>query len=325
METNTIIPQVPADNLLPGDGDVAAALVKQKSRRRRELLDSLPWISPALILIFAIVLFPAGYMLYNSTRAVSRTGKDKGFAGFENYLAIFQMPYLPRVFLNTIIWVVVVVGLTLVISLFLANFLHKEFPGRQVVRLIVIIPWASSVVMTTTVVYYSLEPNYGLLNQFLYDLGVLSSPDYGFTKNPLSAFIAAIVVAIFVSLPFTTYTLLAGLSGIPKDILEAARVDGAGPVRTYFSIVFPQLKPALAVAAMINIINVFNSLPILKLMTGSVPGYDADTTTTLTFKLIQTDLAIDKASALSVLNLIIVIVVIALYVKITKPMKGIDE
>ncbi len=306
-------------------GDQPIVANKEKGSRAIDTLHALPWIGPALLLILLIVVFPAGFMVYTSTRDISRTGKDKGSAGFGNYESVLSISQLPRVLVNTVVWVAVVVFFSVVISLVLANFLHKQFPGRQLVRLAVIVPWASSVVMTTTVVYYALEPNYGIVNQFLYDIGLLSSPDYGFTKNTTSAFIAAIVVAVFVSLPFTTYTLLAGMAAIPDDVLEAARVDGAGKTRTYFEIILPQLKPAIAVATIINLINVFNSLPILKLMTGSIPGYSADTTTTLIFKLIQTDGKIAYAAALSVINFIIVLIVIAVYIKATKPMKGVDE
>ena len=116
-------------------------------------------------------------------------------------------------------------------------------------------------------------------------------------------------VAVFVSLPFTTYTLLAGLQTIPDDVLEAARIDGAGRFASYWLVVLPMLRPAIAVATLINIINVFNSLPILRTMTGSIPGYDADTTTTLIFKLIQTERQIDTASALSVVNFGLVVVI----------------
>ncbi len=100
-------------------------------------------------------------------------------------------------------------------------------------------------------------------------------------------------------------------------------MDGAGPpARTYFSVVLPQLRGALSVAVLINIINVFNSLPILKVMTGSIPpGYDADTIMTMIFKYIQNQHKIDVASALSVVAFLIVIVIVAVYVKVVKPMQ----
>lgn len=295
------------------------------ARSWRDTVSALPWLGPSLALIVLIVLFPAGYMIYSSTREISQAGIDRGGVGLANYADVLAMDPLPRVLLNTAVWVVVVVGATVVISLALANFLDKQFPGRQLVRLAVIVPWASSVVMTTTVVYYGLQPNYGIINQLLADVGILDVADFGFTKNPGSAFVVAILVAVFVSLPFTTYTILAGLQAIPGDVLEAARMDGAGAARTYFSVVLPQLKPALAVATIINIINVFNNVPILSVMTGSIPGYDADITTTFIFKLIQSDRRVDLASALSVINFLIVIVVIVVYMRIVKPMKGTDE
>lgn len=291
----------------------------------RDTVRALPWIGPAIVLITAIVLFPAALMLYNSTRDISQVGVDRGSLGLENYQQLLEMPAFTGVLLRTVIWVTVVVAVTVVISLLLASLLNKAFPGRQLLRLIVVIPWASSVIMTTTVIYYGLEPNYGIFQRLLSDLGFLAQPDFGFTKTMPWAFIVAIGIAIFVSLPFTTYTLLAGMQGISKDVLEAARIDGASSWETYFHVVLPQLKPALTVATIINIINVYNNFPILSVVTGALPGYDADTTTTLMFKILQNMSDPGLASALSVVNLFIVIAVIALYLKIVKPMKGVDE
>jgi multiple sugar transport system permease protein len=171
-------------------------------------------------------------------------------------------------------------------------------------------------------VYYGLEPYFGIINTFLVDIGLIDRPEgYGWTRNPDTAFAWSIVVAVFVSLPFTTYTILAGLQTVPVEVLEAAKMDGAGPGRTYFGVVLPQLRGALAVAVLINIINVFNSLPILKVMTGSIPGYDADTIMTLIFKYIQNQHKVDVASALSVVAFLIVIVIVAVYVRVVRPMK----
>jgi multiple sugar transport system permease protein len=286
------------------------------------LLAALPWIGPVLILIVGVVFFPAGVMFFNSTRDISQSGIDKGSVGFDNYLEVFNFAYFWPIFGRTIVWVIAVVVLTVLISLGLAQLLNKAFPGRQLVRLAVIVPWAASVVMTTMVVYYGLEPYFGIINKFLVDIGLIDTPEgFGWTRNADTAFAWSIVIAVFVSLPFTTYTILAGLQTVPGDAIEAAKMDGASPSRTYFSIVLPQLRGALAVAVLINIINVFNSLPILKVMTGSIPGYDADTIMTMIFKYIQNQHKIDVASALSVVAFVIVIVIVAIYVKVVKPMK----
>ncbi len=288
----------------------------------RASLAALPWLAPAVLLILGVVLFPAGVMVYNSTRDISISGVDKGSAGFANYVEVFSFPYFWPILGRTVVWVVVVVGVTVVLSLGIAQILDKAFPGRRLVRMVVIIPWAASVVMTTMVVYYGLEPYFGIINRFLVDVGLVDTPEgYGWTRNPETAFAWAVIVAIFVSLPFTTYTILAGLATIPTETLEAAKVDGASPARSYLTVVLPQLRGALSVAVLINIINVFNSLPILKVMTGSIPGYDADTVMTMIFKYIQNQHKVDVASALSVVAFVIVLVIVAVYVRVVRPMR----
>ncbi len=289
--------------------------------RGRQLLSALPWLAPSLVLIVGVVLYPAGYMVYTSFRKVNKIGFDSGAAGWSNFKLALTFPgvHMVHIFLNTFIWVIGVVFFTVVISLGLAQFLNKAFGGRKIVRLAVIIPWAASVVMTTSIFQYGLNIDYGIINKFLVDIGIINAP-YGFTQQPVPAFIVAMLVAVFVSLPFTTYTILAGLQAVPGDVLEAAHVDGAGSVARYFRIVLPILRPSLAVAVLINIINVFNSLPILKVLTGPLPGYQADITTTLIFKY-KTNLGPGVASALSVVNFLVCLVIIAIYLVVVKPTK----
>ncbi|MFZ3453454.1 carbohydrate ABC transporter permease [Arthrobacter sp. 7Tela_A1] len=305
---------------VPGRKPAKPPRLRKKGQRSRDILAALPWIGPVLLLIFGVVVFPAGYMIYSSTRKISQAGTNVEGVGLANFATIFSDPNLPRILLNTVVWVVVVVSLTVLISLALANFLNKPFPGRTLVRMAVVVPWAASVVMTTTVFYYGLDRDYGIINKFMVDIGLMDSP-YGFTKNVASALAAAIIVGVFVSLPFTTYTLLAGFQAIPGDTLEAAKMDGAGPAKTFFSVVLPQLRGALAVSVLINIINVFNNLPILRIMTGSIPGYNADTLMTYIFKVLQFERRLDIASALSVVNFAVVLVIVAVYVKVIKPTK----
>jgi multiple sugar transport system permease protein len=273
-----------------------------------------------LILIVTIVIFPAVYMVWTSTRDLSQFGVDRGPAGVDNYLRLLRFDAMPRVLLNTAVWVIGVVGITILVSLVIAQFLNKAFPGRKLVRLALIIPWAASVVMTTTVFAYGLDPFYGIINKLLVDIGILDQP-YGFTRNVIPAFASSMGLAIFVSLPFTVFAILAGLQTIPDDIIEAAEVDGATGWQVYRRIILPLLRPALAVAAIINIINVFNSLPILQVMTGSLPGYKADTTTTLIFKFIRTELEVDTASALSVVNFLFILIIIGIYLVVLRPMR----
>lgn len=292
----------------------------RRRARRQTTLQALPWLAPSLLLIGGVVVFPVGYMIYTSFRDLTRFGTDRGWAGWANYARVLELDHLPRVLVNTGVWVLGVVALSVGLGLVLAQFLNKRFPGRKILRMVIIVPWAASVVMTSTVFVYGLDPFYGIINRALVDLGILDMP-FGFLKNPLPGFLSAMAVAVFVSVPFTTFVFLAGLQTVPHDVLEAAQIDGASRTQTYWRVVFPMLRGALAVATIINVINVFNSLPILKTMTGAIPGYDADTTTTLMFKIIQNDRQIDTASALSVINFVVVVVVIGVYLRVVRPMR----
>ena len=269
------------------------------------------------------MLFPAVVMFFNSTRDISISGVDQGSVGFDNYVEVFSFPYFWPIFARTIVWVVVVVAATVLISLGLAQILNKAFPGRRIVRLAVIIPWAASVVMTTMVVYYGLEPYFGIINKFLVDIGLVDTPEgYGWTRNPHHRLR---VVDRGRGLRLAAVHDLHDPRRPGDDPGRRARGGQDGRRRARCaptsSVILPQLRGALSVAVLINIINVFNSLPILKVMTGSIPGYDADTIMTLIFKYIQNQHKVDVASALSVVAFLIVIVIVAVYVKVVKPMQ----
>lgn len=300
---------------------------RAKNRRLKESMAALPWLTPTVLLIIGVVLMPAGLLVYYSFIKFNRYGIAKGFTGLDNYIGkagALTYPGVPigRILINTVVWVVVVVFITLIVSLALAQFLNKNFRFRKAIRLFVILPWACSVVMTTTVFNYGLQTDVGLFNRLLVQTGILEKA-YGFTKDPTSAFWVAVFVAIYVSLPFTTYTILAGLQAVPEDALEAAHMDGAGPAQRYWYIILPVLRPSLAVAALINIINVFNSLPILKIL-NETPGFNEGMiTTTLIFEY-KTSLGPGVASALSVINFLFCLVIIAIYLSVVRPTKEVD-
>lgn len=278
------------------------------------------WVSPMVLLIVGVVLWPVFEMMRTSLTQVGRSGQLQGFAGLENYYEVLANPALAGVFVRTIVWVVVVVVLTIVISLVLAQLLNQDFPGRRFVRWALLVPWASSIIMTATSFRWMLNGYYGILNRFLADLGLIDER-VEWLGTAETSFPWLIVVAVFVSLPFTTFVILAALQTIPAEVVEAARVDGARAWRTYFEITLPLLSSALLVAAVINIINVFNQFPIIWIMTNGGPGDTTDTTTTLMFKLAFRSYDIGASAALSVLNFAVILVFVLIYLRATGFMK----
>ena len=302
------------DTLAGSDTRTTTTPGEGPKRRRRIDLGPLPWIGPALFLIVAVVLWPAVEMVQTSLLKISISGLTKGFAFPDNYQKLFANPELPGVVSRTLLWVVVVVAVTILISLALALLLDARYPGRRLVRWALIIPWAASVVMTSTIWRWMLDAYYGVMNLILQDLHLIKEP-VAWLGDSGVAFPWMMAVAVFVSLPFTTYVLLAGMQAIPHDVYEAARVDGATGWQAYRGLTLPLLRPALLVAALINIINVFNSFPIIWVMTKGGPGYTTDTTTTFMYKLAFKNQNIGQSGAMAVLNFAIILVIVAIYLR----------
>ncbi|MFB9833156.1 carbohydrate ABC transporter permease [Actinoallomurus acaciae] len=278
-------------------------------------LAPLPWIGPAIILIAAVVLWPVIEMVWTSLMKISSSGATLGFHGTGNYHDLYHESGLVSVLLRTVVWVVGVVLVTVVVSLALGQLLNADFPGRRVVRWAVIVPWAASVLMTALTWKWMLNYYYGVVNKVLKGVGLIDQP-VNWLSNPAQALIWMMWVAVFVSLPFTSFVILAGLQTIPQEVYEAARVDGAGRARTYFRITLPLLRPALLVAAIINVINVFNSFPIIYAMTGGGPGNKTDTSTTFMYKLAFSGTGdVGESAAMAVVNFVLILILVLLYLR----------
>ncbi|MFI6899748.1 carbohydrate ABC transporter permease [Nonomuraea sp. NPDC050394] len=297
-------------------------------------LEPLAWVGPAVLLIAAVVIWPVIEMIRSSFLQISRFGVVREGNFPDNYTKVFTSKDFGDIMVRSVIWVIAVVVLTVVISLLLAQLFNQKFPGRKLARWALIAPWAASVLMTAIVFKWMLDPEVGVINLIRRDLGVFLKDTFGIEPSSLGLLGAMggtsadqlgqastampwlIFVAVFVSVPFTTYALLAGLATIPADIYEAARMDGASKFRTYWSITLPLLRPALTVAALINVMNVFNSFPIIWAMTKGQPGYDTATSTIFMYILKGSD--IGASAAMSVVNFGMVIVLTIIFLRVSR-------
>ena len=302
-----------------------ATLSASKSKRTKKLkvshnvsfLSALPWIGPALFLIILVVIWPVVILGKTSLTDISNAGTLLNFNGLTNFRTLLANQDLYPVLKRTIFWVFGIVFFTIILSLPLAQLINQKFPGRKYVRWALIFPWAASVVMTSMIWSWILDAYSGELNLTLTQLGLISEP-IDWVGNPSTSFFFLMWVAVFVSVPFTTFVLLAGLQSIPHDIVEAASVDGAGSWQIYRRIKFPLLRNSLLIATIINLINVFNSFPIIWVMTRGGPGYDTDTTTTFAYKLAFIESNMGQSTALGVINFMIILIIVGFYLRATK-------
>ena len=246
----------------------------------------------------------------------SITGVYRASVGWSNYAALLAQEALPTVLANTAVWVVTVVAGATLVSLGLAQFLDASFPGRRLVRWALIVPWAASLIMTSKLFVWIYDYYFGILNHVLVSLRLIAEP-IDWLGDDATVMGAMIAVGIFVSLPFTTYVLLAGLATIPADVYEAARVDGATRWRTYRSVTLPLLRPALLVATVLNVIYVFNSFPIVWTLNDRNPGFAHDTMITYMYKIAFKSALRDVglAAALGVVNVLVILIAVAVYLR----------
>jgi ABC-type sugar transport system permease subunit len=274
------------------------------------------WLGPSLALIGAVVVYPAGVLLHASFGRYSITGLYQGPAGLRNYAELLAQTALPTVVANTALWVAAIVAVTMAISLGLGQLLNAGFPGRRLVRWALIVPWAASLIMTSKLFVWIYDYYFGALNHLLVGLGLLARP-VDWLGDDATAMAAMIAVGVFVSLPFTTYVVLAGLAAIPREVYEAARVDGASTWRTYRSVTLPLLRPALLVATVLNAIYVFNSFPIVWTLNDRNPGFGHDTMITYMYKIAFKSALRDVgvAAALGVVNVLVILLAVAVYLR----------
>lgn len=281
------------------------------------------WLAPGLcllpvtMLIMGVLGVPIAQTFINSFSALDRYGNRMGSAGWENYASVLADSGFRLSLWNTVIWTTAVVALTMLISLAAASALHRKFPLRSLARGILILPWASSLVISAMVWRYIFDGDFGPLNAMLLQAGIIKEPVYWLSQRSTS-FPAMIWVAVFVSIPFTTTVLLAGLQGIPLEQYEAAKVDGATPWRSFVSVTLPNLREVIVIATVINVIYVFNSFPIVWTMTGGGPANTTDIAMTHLYKRAFSDKQFGPASAEAVLIFLLLLSFSALHIALVR-------
>ena len=274
-------------------------------------------ILPSLLLAGGVVLYPFSQIVVLSLSDVSRFGLVRGFAGLSNYASLLADSIFQGALLRTAVWTVGVVGGTIAVSLPAALVLRREFYGRGLARTIIMLPWAVSLAMAAIVWLWSFNADYGMINATLRQWG-LSAGSVQWMAQAQTAFPVEILVGVLVSVPFTTTILLGGLSAIPDDIYEAASIDGALPWHSFWYLTRPLLAPFLNIAIVLNVIHVFNSFPIIWVMTQGGPDNSTHILVTYFYELSFRLGRLGPAASVSMVMLAIVLCFTAVYVRVRR-------
>jgi multiple sugar transport system permease protein len=278
-------------------------------------------ILPAFLLAFLVIAIPFADIARTATHEVSRFGILIRFNGADNLLKVFRDPLFQSSLLRTLWWTLFVVAGTNLVSLPVAILLNQKFYGRAIARAIVMLPWSVSLTMMAVVWRWTFNAEYGMLNSVLERFGIISAPVAWLAQSEL-AFPIEIIVGILVSIPFTTTIYMGGLSSLPEEIYEAARLEGASILRQFFYLTLPLIRPFVNIAIVLNVIYVFSSFPIIWVLTEGGPADGTQILVTYLYKLAFRLGRIGDAAAVSLIMLAILLVFTIIYLRTQEKEQG---
>ena len=266
------------DGRPPGARPVAVAkrseLQAQRVRAARVFL--LPMIA-ALALVAAWPLLRTIYFSFTDTSLNNLAGGE--WVGFDNYLSIRTLesgrtlyrgtlvdPAWWNAVWNTFRFAIVSVSIETVLGLMVALVLNAEFRGRALARAAILIPWAIPTIVSAKLWAWMFNDQFGIINDMLLNLGIISQK-IAWTANVETAMFAVLIVDIWKTTPFMALLCLAGLQMIPRDMYEAAKIDGIHPIKVFFKVTLPLVKPALMVAVIFRLLDALRIFDLIYVLT----------------------------------------------------------
>lgn len=227
------------------------------------------YLAPLLITLALVAAWPLlRTIAFSLTDAnLSDLGQWQ-FVGLTNYAYLLTDPLWWRAVGNTLLFTLLSVGLETILGLVIALTINAHMPGRGLVRAAILIPWAIPTVVSAKMWAWMLHDLYGVVNVLLMTLGLIDRP-WAWLADPTLSMAAVILVDVWKATPFMALLTLAALQLLPQDIYEAARVDGVGPVRTFFHITLPLIRPALLIAVIFRGLDALRVFDVIYVLTGN--------------------------------------------------------
>lgn len=266
-------------------------------------------IAPQLVIVAAFFYWPALQAVWQSFLLQDAFGLSTTFVGFENYVELLRQPEYFGAVVRTFVFSALIAGSSLSFALLLAVMADKPLSGITAYRTLLIWPYAVAPAVAGVLWIFMLHPSLGMVARGLRSLGINWNP----LLNGDHAMILVVLAAAWKQISYNFLFFLAGLQSIPKSVLEAAAIDGAGPMRRFWTVTFPLLTPTIFFLIVVNIVYAFfDTFGIIDAMTGGGP---AKATETLVYKVYLDGLLggnLGSSAAQSVLLMMMVIVLTAI-------------
>lgn len=269
------------------------------------------FLLPTLLFLLFFQVYPIVDSIFTSFTNLSMIRPDSGkFIGLKNYQRLFFEDSNFRPILgNSILWVF---GSTILQYLFAipsSLLLNQKFVGRSFLRGLMMVPWVTPVIIMGLIWKWIYDGDYGLLNYLL-------NTDYVWLADKAVVWPALLLVSTWKGLPYATLMFLAGLQGIPSDLYEAARVDGANSWQQFLKITIPMLAPVILVTVLTSIVQSWTKFEVIWVLTGGGPGYTTSILPTYIYSKSFRDFQMGMGSAVSVVAMIIMMLFVMVYLRV---------
>jgi multiple sugar transport system permease protein len=255
--------------------DEAGRLRARRSARAHPLGPDALWgyllISPVLLYILVLVAYPFLLALYFSLSKVTVAGGDSGFVGLANYVQLFADPQFLTALRNSLSFTFFAEIGKAVLGIGLAFLLLQTLRFKKVIRGFLMIPWTMPISLALLGWRWMYDPQFSVINWILVHVLHFAGIPPDWLGDPLWSYVAILTVNIWRGFPFSAVIVLAGLTSIPHDILDAARVDGAGFFRTWHYIITPLIAPILFIGLIFDVTFTLGDLTIVYLLTNGGP------------------------------------------------------
>lgn len=271
------------------------------------------FLSPVLVFMALFVVVPVAGTIVNALyRDVSYL--PRVFVGMGNFRALLASRTLPAALTFTLLFTVAAVSLQTVLGVSFALLLHERFAGRTLLRTAILVPWALPTIVSGKTWKLIFDYSYGILNHLLLECGIIDQR-INWLGTPGGALWSIVAAEVWKTTPFMVIIVLAGLQGLPRDIYQQARIDGAGMVRRLLTITLPLLRPVVAIALVFRTIDSLRIFDLVFVLTGGGPGGSTASLSMLGYEYFSND-RFGMGSAVSLLTFAVAFACTLVYLRL---------
>jgi multiple sugar transport system permease protein len=273
------------------------------------------FIAPAILYVVALVGLPFLLALYYSVSAFNIFNPSYAFVGLKNFIDVVDSEIFRRTLVNTLVFTIAAQIIGLLLGKIGAMLLIQEFPGRGLARALVVLPWAVPVSLATLAWVWMFDSLYSVINWTLVAAGLIDAANRPqWLGQEDLAMMAVVVVHAWRLFPFGVVIFLAGFTSVPKDVLDAATIDGAGFWRRNYQIILPIIAPIIVIALIFGTVFTFTDLSVVYLLTKGGPINSTQVLGSLAFQvgILSGDVAHGAAICLFLFPFLLVAVIVLL-------------